>query len=227
MWPAIGPQRWQELWRRYPQAEFVVGPAGFRYGYSDWGGIINTEGKAVSGLFARDPDSYKNLAAANLRSGISIALSHDPALYLRHSDWMEAHRRAATAEYDLAAFRDDHEANLRYAGIFRRLPWSVSNYLVRWSTNASRARKLERAEQFGKGEATLLNNDVSRQRFEVFVEVVRAARHVHTDRLHVLLLAAMMGKKVFAYPTAHDKLEGVYHHSLASWADVTLVVCEG
>jgi exopolysaccharide biosynthesis predicted pyruvyltransferase EpsI len=69
----------------------------------------------------------------------------------------------------------------------------------------------------------MLARDVSRQRFEVFAETIRAARVVHTDRLHILLLAAMLGKKVFAYTTSHAKLEGVYRHSLAAWADVTIV----
>jgi exopolysaccharide biosynthesis predicted pyruvyltransferase EpsI len=59
----------------------------------------------------------------------------------------------------------------------------------------------------------LLCADVSKLRFEVFVETIRAAHEVHTDRLHVMLFAAMLGKKVYAYPTSHGKLEGVYRHS--------------
>lgn len=231
MWPSIGLERWQILWARHPQAEFVIGPAGFRKGYSDWATAVNSSGKMVTGLFARDPHSYENLIAAGLRPNISKVLSHDPALYLRDSGWIKAHRQAASAEYDLAAFRDDHEADLRYNSLLRRvrsaLPWGVYVSLVRRGAHATKSRNIKLAKKLGKGQKPLHEDDVSRQRFEVFVETIRAANAVHTDRLHVLLLAAMLGKKVFAYPTAHGKLEGVYRHSLAGWADVTLVTDSG
>jgi exopolysaccharide biosynthesis predicted pyruvyltransferase EpsI len=88
-----------------------------------------------------------------------------------------------------------------------------------------RSRKIRLAVRDSKREAAVavVVDDVSGQRFEIFVETVRAARVVHTDRLHVMLLAALLGKRVFAYPTSHAKLEGVYRHSLAAWADVTFV----
>ncbi len=229
MWPRIGPQLWQRLSTRNARAELAVGPAGFSDGYSEWRRVVNDAGSRVSGLFARDPDSFGVLAAAGLRSDITFALSHDPALYLRGSEWLAAHLRAATAEYDLAAFRDDHETNLGHAGLWRvarsMLPGRVHSVLARKRAAAVRSRKIGLAERAPKAaESPLLREDVSRQRFEVFVETIRAARTVHTDRLHVMLLAAMLRKKIFAYPTAHAKLEGVYRHSLADWADVTLVV---
>lgn len=227
MWPSIGPLRWQELWRRYPQAEFLVGPAGFRSGYSDWAAVVNSDGRMVSGLFARDPASHRNLLEADLRVDIVRELAHDPALYLRHSGWMEAHRKAATEEFELAAFRDDHETNIPYSEALRRLrrviPGRIYARIVRRGAQAVRKHKLQVAKRLTSEQGTLIDNDVSRQRFEVFVEVIRAARSVHTDRLHVMLLAAMLGKKIFAYQTTHGKLEGVYHHSLQNWADVTMV----
>src|SRR6186713_1556152 len=45
-WPAIGIDRWQTLWQRYPKAEFVVGPAGLSTERVDFGEIINTRGIA-------------------------------------------------------------------------------------------------------------------------------------------------------------------------------------
>jgi exopolysaccharide biosynthesis predicted pyruvyltransferase EpsI len=228
MWPSIGTQRWQALWSRYPLAEFVVGPAGFRNGYSDWPRIVNECGPNVSGLFARDPDSYRCLQAANLRPGIALNLSSDPVLYLRGSDWLHAHRQAATEEYDLAAFRDDHEAyrsrSKVLSSLIASLPSRVQRSVSGMRAGSLRARKIKLATGTNRGAGEpIVQSDVSRERLEVCVETVRAARFVHTDRLHVMLLAAMLGKKVFAYPTSHDKLEGVYRHSLAGWADVTLV----
>lgn len=226
MWPSIGPQRWQILWERHKNAEFIVGPAGFKKGYSDWGRLINDAGKTVTGLFARDAESFKNLSTANLRPGITAALSHDPALYLRDSQWMAAHRQAATEEYDLVALRDDHETTLSHPALLRSLrsilPTRVHDRIVRRSAIRVRNRKQRLAKKLSDG-FPLSVNDVSRQRFEVFVETIRAARAVHTDRLHVMLLACMLAKKIFAYPTIHGKLEDIYQHSLKGWADVTLV----
>lgn len=226
MWPTIGPQQWRILWKRYPRAEFVVGPAGFREGYSDWACAIKESGK-VSGLFTRDPESFQNLRAADLNPDIARELSHDPALYLRHSKWMTAHREAATEEYEVAIFRDDHEANLKYSAALRGirgiLPARIYDRLVRGQAGTAKARNLNIARRMADPDTKFVENDLSRQRFEVFVEGIRAARAVHTDRLHAMLLAAMLGKKIFAYPTAHGKLEGVYRHSLRGWADVTLV----
>jgi hypothetical protein len=38
-----------------------------------------------------------------------------------------------------------------------------------------------------------------------------------------MILALLLGKEVFAYPTAYSKLEGVYEHSVKSWAFVRFV----
>ena len=59
--------------------------------------------------------------------------------------------------------------------------------------------------------------------FHSFVECVSRADEVHTDRLHCMILAALLGKKVFAYPTLYSKLEGVYKQSIQRWATVTFV----
>ena len=226
MWPGIGVQRWLEIWRQHPQAELVVGPAGFRTGYSDWPRAIAEHGHRVTGLFARDPDSFRHLETAALRPDIRVALSHDPALYLRESEWIRAHRDAATADYDLHAFRNDHEANLpspTRSRAWRLLPGRLRGPAETWLAQRVRTRNSAHARRLAGGDLPILYRDVSREGFDVFTEVIRAARTVHTDRLHVMLLAAMLGKTVFAYATSHAKLEGAYRHSLAGWADVRLV----
>jgi len=229
MWPKIGPQAWRTLSARYPRAELVVGPAGFRNGDSDWADVVNDAGSTVTGLFARDPDSFHVLNTAGLRNGISYALSHDPVLHLRHSEWIAAHRRAGTEDHDLLAFRDDHEANSLGRRAWRMIravrPSGLRSALIRYIGARARAQKAKYArDELGAGSVVpVLQQDISSSRFEVFIETVRASRTVHTDRLHVMLTAVLLGKKVFAYPTSHAKLEGVLAHSLAGWTDVTFV----
>lgn len=228
LWPSIGAERWQAMWRRYPHSEFVVGPAGFRNGFSDWTGIVNEEESTVSGLFARDPLGLRCLEESRLPASITYGLAPDPALYLRGSDWLATHREAATEQFDLAAFRNDHETSGSCAFAWRItssiLPSRFHRRLSRGLASPARRRKtrIARARNAPTG-LPLVCNDVARERLDVFVQTVRAARTVHTDRLHTMLLAAMLGKKVFAYPTSHSKLESVYAYALKDWADVTLV----
>jgi exopolysaccharide biosynthesis predicted pyruvyltransferase EpsI len=228
LWPDIGAERWQSIWARHSHAEFVVGPAGFRDGYSDWARIVNEHGSTVTGLFARDPEGFRCLQAGRLRSGITYGLAYDPALYLRTSEWIAAHRRAASKQYDLAVFRNDRETNLPYPGAWRALssvvPKRFHRSLTRALASPVRRRKLRMAGASREGEAfPLICRDVAREPLDAFVDAVRAARTVHTDRLHTMLLATMLGKEVFAYPTSHSKLEGVYEYALKGWADVTFV----
>jgi exopolysaccharide biosynthesis predicted pyruvyltransferase EpsI len=65
--------------------------------------------------------------------------------------------------------------------------------------------------------------DVSSYPLPYFLETVRSAEEVHTDRLHVMLLAAMLGKRTFAYPTTFRKLEAVYEHSMQDWTHVEFI----
>ena len=224
MWPGSGAHLWRQLWRRFPQAEFVVGPAGFRRQYPEWRVAIRTAGERVSGLFARDPVSYEALCAARLPGQIEIGLSHDPALQLRGSEWLAAQQANTRNDYALFAFRDDHEGNVHGVGFLEALrgglPSRVFRALSRALTTVARWEKTRAARRRASQDMAIQICDASREDVEGFTRAIRHAAEVHTDRLHVMLLAAMLGKPVVAYGTSHNKLETVYHHSLRGWATV-------
>jgi exopolysaccharide biosynthesis predicted pyruvyltransferase EpsI len=215
---------WNEVRRKYPDKGFVVGPGTIRMGDTPWVQDIGRPGARVLALFSRDPESYACLRAARLDPSIVTGLSHDPALYLRDSPWIRRHRAVATEEYVLAAFRFDKEGLTRRMQRTKRwlklLPpclfCRIERRLMRWSLN----RKLSLVAKVVPSERRVKICDASVCQFEYYVELIRSAAEVHTDRLHCMLLAAMLGKKVFAYPTAYGKLESVYAHSLRTWADV-------
>lgn len=62
--------------------------------------------------------------------------------------------------------------------------------------------------------------DASKQDVEKFADTIGHARKIHTDRLHVMVLAAMLGKPLVASPASHSKPEIVYQHCLAGWTQV-------
>ena len=74
-----------------------------------------------------------------------------------------------------------------------------------------------------KSNLPLIEQDAPALSFESFVEFVQRASQVHTDRLHCMILSVLLGKDVYAYPTAYGKLEAVYKHSINSWAKVHFV----
>lgn len=234
LWPGGNPSMWrgnvkgwQEVWARFPETEFVVGPATFQFGLFDWPRAVRESPAPITGLFARDRESFANLQKAGLPNDIEIGLSHDPALHLRRSAWLSEHKEATTEEYVLASFRSDHEAAGREHRYFRALrpflPTRVARHL-RWRlATGNRRRNIAAAAKRATAETPLRACDASGLDFASFVETVRRAKEVHTDRLHCLLLAVMLDKPAFAYPTSYGKLEAVHEHSLKGWARVTFV----
>ncbi len=59
--------------------------------------------------------------------------------------------------------------------------------------------------------------------FPQFVDAVAASALVFTDRLHVGILAARMGKRTFLFEGSYHKCRGIYERSLAGFPNVTLV----
>ena len=56
--------------------------------------------------------------------------------------------------------------------------------------------------------------------YEEFVTTVAGASHVFTDRLHGMILGAILGKSVTGYDTGYHKNRGVYEYSLSDNPDV-------
>ncbi len=228
MWPTVL-TKIEESLKKYTQAKLVIGPATFVFGYTDWDKKFKYFGSQILGLFAREPKSYANLENANLPSNIQIGLSHDPSLYLLDSSWMKEQRKNCSQEYILTAFRRDHEAN---SGIEEKcikplkpiLSDKLFKKLTRWARKQSKRRNIRMAHKLSNNDLPFRNEDVWRMPFDGYVETIRRAKEVHTDRLHVMILGAMLGKKIYGYPTSYGKLNNVYEHSLKGWADVKFVM---
>ena len=68
------------------------------------------------------------------------------------------------------------------------------------------------------------NYDVSRDTGEymsdLLLDVVSAHETVYTDRAHVAIAAAMLGRTTHVYPNAYHKVRGIYAHSLSRFPHV-------
>jgi exopolysaccharide biosynthesis predicted pyruvyltransferase EpsI len=216
LWPGGNPTMWQsnldswlESWRMFPATEFVVAPATFQGEALDWRTLLKTTNARIGAIFARDTESYRNLQRLELPHKIIIGLGHDPAFHLKDSEWVAKHREAATSEYILASFRRDHESALKRS--------SMENYSKTWLVSSIFSRyqhlryskfhlfRLRKIRQICGAKSAVIERDAPLMSFEVFVETVRRASQVHTDRLHCMIMALLLGKEVFAYPTAYAK----------------------
>ena len=224
MWPG-NLQNWKDCWHQWPGAKFVIAPATFQG--NAWQTILHAGSQNVIGVFARDPKSLENLQRANLPAKIQIGLGHDPAFHLRGSEWISPHRKAATSEYILASFRDDHESSyLPTSPDGIATVWPFTSIAVRreWRRKSEfKQHRMRRIAEANQNNQPILEVDAPLMSFEAFVECVRRASQIHTDRLHCMIMALLLEKPVFAYSTAYGKLEAVYDFSVKSWAKVTFV----
>lgn len=218
---------WKDVWSRWPDKPLVVGPITVWLGYTKWDVEVRGRGPYVKAIFARDPASYGVLQTCGLPASLTTGLSHDPALYLRDSEFLHLHRKAATKEFVLAAFRGDFEGTrdlrARLGRWVRLVPGCVQRRLDYRGRMMSCRNKLARMALRSRSTKPLRICDVSLLPLPYFVETIRSAQEVHTDRLHVMLLAAMLGKLTYAYPTTFRKLESIYEHSVKDWAYVEFV----
>ncbi|OHB67425.1 MAG: hypothetical protein A2Y76_03860 [Planctomycetes bacterium RBG_13_60_9] len=224
-WPNI--DVWKEVWSRWPDKDFVVGPTTIYLGITNWDQDVRQSHARVRAIFARDPESYAILQTCGFDGDITTGLSHDPAVFLRDSELIRAHKEAATNDFVLATFRDDWEGTRplrerlgRWADL---VPSCVQRRMDRHRRKKSRESKIAHVARRTRCTRPLRTCDVSNYPFPYFLEMVRSAAEVHTDRLHCMLLAVMLGKPTFAYPTTYRKLEAVYEHSVKDWAHVEFV----
>jgi exopolysaccharide biosynthesis predicted pyruvyltransferase EpsI len=211
---------WREVFRRFPGKKLVVGPCTVREGFSDWRGLLESNGTSVEAIFSRDPESHQVLSDVALNLPVKIGLSHDPALYLIDSELISRQRSCLDESYVLIAFRRDFEGMSIFRGATHRwLPGSVA----RFGRMIQRKRMIDRALNCHPVSEEFVVKDVANLTLPQFIEYVRFAKIVHTDRLHCMIFAAMLNKPVVAYGTCFNKLEAVYRHSMGNWPDVRFV----
>lgn len=218
---------WRDAWHRFPSVPFVVGPATFQVFERHWIEELAQSGKSVRALVARDPVSYKVLQDEVALPHVKVLLAHDPAFYLRGSALVDSWLEGVREDHDLCSFRNDHEGGgvpmqaANFLGL--RLPEGVVRRLRAVSRRGMSKRKLVSAMRLIDGTLPILVRDVSAMNFEMFLDAIMGSRSVHTDRLHVMICAALLGKKVYAYSTSYGKLEAVYEHSMREWSNVEFV----
>ena len=175
----------------------VVAPQS--YWFRDSGFMELLRGGRSITLFCREPYSHRHLTEIGVPPSVKVLLAEDTALYLEAED-LEGYIDSAEGHYDLICLRDDRES-----AISRDLRRSILNEAVN----------------------PLVMDISKRGSFKDFVSIIANADRVYTDRLHVAILAAILGKETLLIGNRYHKNRGVYEYSLRRFPWVSYVEADG
>lgn len=186
-----------------PETEIIVAPNTFRFARTDFAAVVRSLKQRVH-LFAREPHSYARLRALEFPNTVSVYHADDTAFLLEGTEFLTDLRARCTEEYVLRAFRTDVES------VHYPFPptWHTNTFLDALGTRYVRCRTPRDSR------------DISLEDFDIFLDAIVSASEVHTDRLHVGILGALLGKRVFLSKTRFEKVDGVYQESLHRYPNV-------
>jgi exopolysaccharide biosynthesis predicted pyruvyltransferase EpsI len=176
-----------------PYATLIIAPQSYYFKNIDFSSIFRRAQGKVH-LFCRERYSYAFLHTLRFKSNVRIHLSKDGAFYLLE----RIVSNPTLSDYDLVAFREDNESII--GGNIRNMLKEALRTKVLQADISEKAKDLQD-----------------------FISIIARARTVFTDRLHVGIVAALMKKIVFLFPTGYWKTKGVYEYSLKSFRNVVFV----
>ncbi len=199
-----------DLWKEYdilenvlrnsPDCAIIVAPQSFFFNSTRFSEFFYSKQKIY--LFCREKYSYNLLLSMNFPENVHIHLSHDTALYLSKDDF-----NSRDGSYDLICPRDDKESVV---------DWRIEDL------GKQENMKLINFTEFSTNKVILGDTDFVAD-FKAFVDLIENSRRVYTDRLHVAILAAILGKDTSLYPNIYHKNRGVYEFSLYKFPNVRFI----
>ncbi len=208
----------KSMLQTYPDTKIVVAPHTFEFWETNFESIL-ADATAQIHLFARERSSYDCLQSLNIPANISLYLSNDTAFLLEGTKYLDDLIASSTKSYVLYAMRTDRESAILPLDL-DRVPQNFFEkgklILINWKLN----RFIKHTNNGNTASNKSILEDISYLPYAEFVEKVQHASEIHTDRLHVGILAALLKKKVYLYPTKYAKVRGVYNQSLKQYTTV-------
>jgi exopolysaccharide biosynthesis predicted pyruvyltransferase EpsI len=162
----------------------AVGPQSYWFEATDFMSLF-ADDRPVT-LFCREPYSRDLLSVKPRPPQIEVLMSKDTALYLDQR-YLDSLAVPSEGTYDLVCFRRDKETII---------PREAKREIIEQTQNP-------------------MVDDISKKGLlRDFVSTVANARRIHTDRLHVAILAHILGKEATLYDNRYHKNRGVYEYSM-------------
>jgi exopolysaccharide biosynthesis predicted pyruvyltransferase EpsI len=231
IWDGAGIKVLEKYRLSFPTTPLIVAPSSFRFNGIDFPGICGL-GTSELTVFARESYSLDLLRSLNLPANTTACMSQDLAFELKDSTFLNQHKKDKQAAHVLIALRKDKEGD---AGVLVKvkggwLPGILRKPLSRLRDRLVASRVQGLLDQIISKAGTFddkprLYCDVSASVcFQEFVDSIKNAALIVTDRLHVAILGNLLEKQVLLRPGGYHKIRGVYEHSMSgSDSLVTLV----
>lgn len=224
-----------------PQREIVVLPQSYKFETIDFASFFRGR-SAPTTLFTRERYSLGFLESAGLPAGVRIGLDHDLAFRLADSEFLRGVKSRLSAGHVLVVERADVEgttgAKMRPIGskaVNRFVPAAVKAPLRRmisrrrakaWSAqsefvSAMRDRLVERVPAASSLPLVALDiSDRNNTDFDGFVDAIAGAAAVASNRLHVGVLAGLLGKPTLLASNSYHKIKGIQEMSMGDMPHV-------
>ena len=246
VWGAV--HRLESYTKGFPGTPILVLPSTFYFTATDFSSIFTNRESGVT-LYSRDLTSLKTLQALQFPCTARLGVDNDMAFTLKDSPYVQRLRRKASNKHILVVERGDAEAasDLRLTQFGPK--WRFKKYIpvgikrpIRWALHTRRWAEHE-GQRTAFARTTL---DLARDRFPEFrrlpifasdisltgvfsfahfSRLVADAAVVITTRLHVGILAAMLGKPTLLKAGAgkFPKIRSIYEYSLREYPNVSLL----
>jgi len=234
----------------YPETSIIVLPSSFLFTTTDFSAFF--EGRTAEAvLFAREQASLEIISGIQYPTTVRIGMDDDLAFSLADTPLMRKLEQRVTNEHILIVERADQEgvtpttpanpANQSTPNptLLRRIRNAIPQPVRTAAARRVRGRSLrprQPASDFEKKAYTIASQevgdmpaviaDISRQdlcSFNRFLDLIARSAFVVTTRMHVGILAAMLGKPTVMQPGSYHKIRGVYEQSLNRFDNARLV----
>ena len=209
----------KNLCKKYPNKRIITAPHSYFFFKTDFEKILK-DCKGKIHLFSRDKYSFERLKKMNLNRNIRLYLANDTAFLLENTNYLKGLRKKAKEKYILVCLRNDRESrflNKKKLKIFKIVfnKLGLTEYLKRKDYKKVLRKFIQNNQLQNKGKIIIA--DVSLKPYEEFINLILNASKIYTDRLHVGILGALLGKKVYFYAASYKKIEGVYEQTLKKY----------
>jgi pyruvyl transferase EpsO len=211
--------------KSYPNKKIVISPSTCHFSKTNFEQILNNH-KSVVHFFAREKNSFTRLKNMNLNKNINFYLANDTAFLLEKTNYFYEIKKQSKNNYILFSFRTDRESILLneriinlIRGFFGEFGTFGTSDIIRYKYTKYKINKFIKNIKQNYNKKKIIT-DASYKDYNTFIKLILNASEIYTDRMHVGILGAMLGKKVYLYKTKYDKVQGVYEQTLHSYPNV-------
>jgi len=234
-----------------PEIPLVILPSSFSFTTTDFAALFR-ERKSPAFLFAREHYSLAILEGLTFPNEVYFGIDHDMAFHLQDSPYVKNLQSQMTEQHILIVERNDPESTTDIykprtkPSLNNYIPRSVKraiNRHVLW--HLKRIEIYNNVPELGKGtpfvgtchqyvlvdyptlkELPVCAADISDPAicsFNYFSRLIAESAVVASTRLHVGILAAMLGKPTYVKSGAYHKIRGIYEYSMQDMPNVKLM----